>query len=431
MYRFSILRGFRFMKRTRGFLMVPVLACLAMFAGCYDYFYRFEEVPCVGEIMSFAVGNYSMHLVLAHDPEEGPAGGTVVFPMGEKDDSTGSMSGKFFIGTNEVTYSQWRTIYAWATDPHRGEVPTTTGDGSRKLYKSPEMPVYAFAHPGVEGNDGTAGANSLNSEPVTTISWCDAVVWCNALTEWYNATRGTGYKYVYTTDSTHETPVRDSGAVTVNVTINPSADGFRLPTMVEWEYAARYTGYDGRWDLVAKGFNGGSSSLSERLYWYPGDYASGATAPYTDSAATGQAAWYDANSGGVTHDVSYYDNSTGKLHGKAENALHMSDVSGNVAEFCGDLPAGSTEVYPSARGGAWNSGAESLAVGTFIEVDLNGTYSHIGFRVAKTQLTSSISANISAVARRHAAVFIAIGAAVLGLGTLGGIVIYRRRRRTA
>ncbi len=55
-------------------------------------------------------------------------------------------------------------------------------------------------------------------QPVTTINWREAMVWGNALTEWYNANNGTApdLDCVYYTDSGYLTPIRsadDSGSV--------------------------------------------------------------------------------------------------------------------------------------------------------------------------------------------------------------------------
>ena len=56
--------------------------------------------------------------------------------------------------------------------------------------------------------------------PVETVSWNDAVVFCNILSE------KTGLKPCYTTDRG-------------KVTFNPNENGYRLPTEVEWQYACQ------------------------------------------------------------------------------------------------------------------------------------------------------------------------------------------------
>jgi sulfatase modifying factor 1 len=74
-----------------------------------------------------------------------------------------------------------------------------------------------------------------------------------------------------------------------------AADGYRLATEAEWEYAAR----------------GGSFSQG---YLYSGDND------------PGQVAWFEDNSGGTTHPVGQ----------KAPNELGLYDMSGNMWEWCWD-----------------------------------------------------------------------------------------------
>ena len=87
--------------------------------------------------------------------------------------------------------------------------------------------------------------------PVTNISWRDAIIWCNALTEWYNARTGSNLVCVYYTDEAFSKPIRavdsadDYPSIVTpgtqdNPFVNPDADGFRLPSRDEWVLAALY-----------------------------------------------------------------------------------------------------------------------------------------------------------------------------------------------
>ncbi len=164
----------------------------------------------------------------------------------------------FSIGKYQVTYELWYTVYQWAI-----------ANG------------YTFQNSGTEGSVGTAGAapTTLN-QPVTTINWRDAIVWCNAYS------MKTGLTPLYYQDSGFTTLIKDStnGAYgsSINTTAgsfdNPyvdwNANGYRLPTEGEYQYTASYI--DG-------------------TNWTPYNYASGATDAYTDTTATALVAWYSGN----------------------------------------------------------------------------------------------------------------------------------------
>lgn len=179
---------------------------------------------------------------------------------------------------------------------------------------------------------GTDGDN-----PAVNVSWYDAVEYANWLS------KRMGYK---------EAMVKNRDG---NYTINLKADGFRLPTEAEWEFAAR-------------------GGIHKSPFTYAG------------SDDIDEVAWHYRNSGSRTRPV-------GKLK---KNALNLHDMSGNVYEWCWDwyrgypknapldytgLPTGSVRVL---RGGAWLSGPDgarcSYRDGSYPE---NRFYS-FGFRLARS-----------------------------------------------
>ncbi|MGE5604628.1 MAG: formylglycine-generating enzyme family protein [Bacteroidota bacterium] len=247
-----------------------------------------------------------------------------------------NVANAYWIAETEVTYKLWTAVYTWATDAARG------------AYQ------YYFQNAGKMGDDSGTGTDQ---HPATSVNWRDAMVWCNALTEYYNAQNGTSLACVYV-DNTNAI-IRDSrdsnAAVCDNATADSTAKGFRLPTSDEWELAARY--------------KDGST-------WTAGNYASGAAAAYTDAVATAAVAWYHENSASSTHPVGE----------KSANALNLRDMSGNVREWCFDrypvIFGGSCRIL---RGGDWSVDADYLQVG-YVDYGNPGDVNVvIGFRPVRTQ----------------------------------------------
>ncbi len=240
----------------------------------------------------------------------------------------------FEIGKYEVTYELWYTVYQWAIS-----------NG------------YNFAHSGREGNNGSDGSKPISKfEPVTLVNWRDCIVWCNAYSEM------SGYKPVY---NLFGDPIKDSrdsnSTVCDDAGVDWSANGYRLPTEGEWQYAASDRGNT------------------------PYNYASGASSNYNSDSACKKVAWYDGNSGEHTHIV-------GRL---CSNGLGLYDMSGNVWEWCwdwyGNYPSSSMNNYRGSasgpdrvlRGGGWSNNSEYLQVGCHCNNNPSRVSRNLGFRLAR------------------------------------------------
>jgi formylglycine-generating enzyme required for sulfatase activity len=156
---------------------------------------------------------------------------------------------------------------------------------------------------------GTNQSNHRGPEyPVERLSWYDAVAFCNALSDYE------GFTKCYTINGT-------------NVTCDWSANGYRLPTEAEWEYACK----------------AGTTS----------DFYSGRSESDLDRVA-----WHSGNSGDSTHvpgqlepnDFGLYD-----MHGNVFEWVW--DWSGNYSSSPATNPTGPMSgTVKILRGGSWHHG---------------------------------------------------------------------------
>lgn len=254
----------------------------------------------------------------------------------------------FEIGVYEVTYALWYEVRLWALNHG-----------------------YRFVHPGTEGLDGTPGAAPVGpvGQPVSGISWRDAVVWSNALSEYREL------RPVYYADPSRETVLRNASLpVARGPVADWNAEGFRLPTESEWLYVAAFPREGPYWQ--------------DGTYWnincVPGDL------PLILSEEPGAYAWYQENAGGQTMPVGLLEASS----------LGAFDLGGNVWELVWDwwAPAASLgggpvrEDYrgPSSgtervrRGGSVLNAVSSVIAGARQKSSPAAVAPATGFRLARS-----------------------------------------------
>jgi len=236
--------------------------------------------------------------------------------------------GEFYISPTEVTVGEFRQFVSamgYRTDAEKGSG-SYVWDGSQWGQKS-------------DANWKNPYFTQTDDHPVTCVNWNDAVAYCN----WRSQAEGLTPCY---------------NGIGDNITCNFDANGYRLPTEAEWEYAAR----------------GGDNS---RRYIYSG------------SNNVDEVGWYDGNSGMKTHPVGL----------KKANEMGLYDMTGNVLEWCWDWydegyyhsspsrnphgpSSGSWRVF---RGGSWNIGLGRLRCTDRIGSGPGYSDYSFGFRCVRTR----------------------------------------------
>jgi len=186
------------------------------------------------------------------------------------------------------------------------------------------------------------------------------------LTEYYNANNGseTDLVCVYTCSGAIIRDSGDSNATACdNAVQSTTAKGFRLPTSIEWEYAARYRGND----------SANTVSGYTNPYYTQGNSASGATADYNNASATSAVAVYGATSTAAV-----------KSKGAAgANALGLCDMSGNAWEWCFDWYPDFSGSKRVLRGGGFSFFVINMQLGFVNRSYPYDEYSGVGFRFSR------------------------------------------------
>jgi formylglycine-generating enzyme required for sulfatase activity len=246
-----------------------------------------------------------------------------------------TLAGNYKLGRYEVTNAQYAQFIAdsgYSTQSY-----WTTNGWNYKVSQGWTEPLYWT----------DASFNGAN-QPVVGVSWYEAVALCN----WRSAREGLTKAY------------SDAGQA------NLSATGYRLPTEVEWEYAATK----------------GASGHTERLYAHGSTWDASRVVCH-DSVPT------------PTNPAEVGSESTGNPATTGDTPQGLCDVSGNVLEWCSDNWQADASVTTDTdryifvndstsqsflrRGGSWTGLELHLRCAYRYSNGPGNRYDDVGFRVVR------------------------------------------------
>ena len=235
--------------------------------------------------------------------------------------------------------------------------------------KEAEKIGYKFQNAGQAGTYGRNGRKPSEkdfAQPVVMVNWYDAIIWCNAYSEL------TGRVPCYTFNGKVLRDSTDTASCDLSV-CNWDANGYRLPTETEWEYAAKRT---------KDGFQ-------------PGNLISGQFSKEDNGLFY---AWTDKNSDKSkivgTSGTLFEENSDAEMGTGNAKGSGIFDMSGNVMEYCWDWfgenyqenePYGPKVGFERvSRGGSWSPYTMFVFAEDRYRYDPNICYDYMGFRICTT-----------------------------------------------
>ena len=337
------------MRHSIRFGLLLLLLCSAVQA---EWIMRVHEHGSVTEFPLAGIDSVTFHDDADFQMQDIEPGS---FLMGGPDDEPGSwdwewpqhmvtLTTPFRMAATEVTNEQYRELAQWAYDQgyctsDSNSLRDTLDGSTEELMDLNDDDCDIYFQDGVfhveEGRE---------NYPVIEVSWYGAVTFC----DWLSLRKGLPRAY-------HHATWRCNNHVPY------AAEGYRLPTEAEWEYACR---------------------ASSTTAFANGDI----TDLHCNDPVLDEIAWYCGNSGEWTRPVA----------GKITNAWGLYDMHGNIYEWCNDWwgyydpadvtnPAGPIAgPVRIARGGGWGYEAHGCRSAYRDYGYEHDTFPSIGFRFVRS-----------------------------------------------
>jgi formylglycine-generating enzyme required for sulfatase activity len=297
---------------------MPIAMVCLVFAGCGTPNMRHSSAPPLNVRNSRAPTPEDMVLIPAgtNSGTNPLSAGESYYPFVYPSNYSLTVSA-FYMDKYEVTKAKWDKVYAWAI---------TNG--------------YTFDN---------AGSGKAENHPVHTVNWFDVVKWCNARSEME------GRPISYRVWSGIYRRGQEDG-----VTCATNVAGYRLPTVVEWEYA-------GRGGLSNKRFPWGDS---DDIQHSRANYFSVNNIKHDTSPTRGNHPLFATNGVPYTSPVGSF----------APNGYGLYDMVGNVVEWCWDSGPGYLS-DPRLISGSWWHGVTYCGFVNNYHAYPAYVTNNIGFRV--------------------------------------------------